>query len=177
MFGIGKKMVMPSAEQAPVGRAQPLPVAARNIVTGNPMTGPFPAHLRHIVVGMGCFWGVERLFYKQSGIYTTAVGYSAGFTQNPTYEEVCTGKTGHNEVVLIVFDPAIISLDRILALFWENHDPTQGMQQGPDRGTQYRSGVYTNSDEQQRKALKSRDLFQEALSQQGYGAITTEIQP
>lgn len=177
MFGIGKKMEKPSASEALPGRSEPVPVAARNIVTGNPMKGPFPANLRQIVVGMGCFWGVERLFYQQTGIYSTAVGYAAGHTPNPSYEELCTGKTGHNEVVLVVYDPAIISTEKLLTLFWENHDPTQGMQQGPDRGTQYRSGIYTYSDEQHQKALASKAVFESALSQKGFGPITTEILP
>lgn len=139
------------------------------------MVGPFPAHLRQIVLGMGCFWGVERLFYQQSGVYSTAVGYAAGYTPNPTYEEVCTGKTGHNEVVFVVFDPAIISTEKLLTLFWENHDPTQGMQQGPDRGTQYRSGLYTYSEDQHEKALLSKEAFESALAAKGFGSITTEI--
>lgn len=175
MFGFGKKLELPSASDAIPGRAEPVPVAARNIVTGNPMTGPYPAHLRQVVFGMGCFWGVERLFYAQPGVYTTAVGYAAGFTPNATYEEVCTGKTGHNEVVLVVYDPAVISFERLLVLFWENHDPTQGMQQGPDKGTQYRSGIYTFSDEQHEKALASKETFQQSLTEKGYGPITTEI--
>lgn len=170
-------MEKPSASEALPGRSEPVPVAARNIVTGNPMQGPFPANLRQIVVGMGCFWGVERLFYQQTGIYSTAVGYAAGHTPNPSYEELCTGKTGHNEVVLVVYDPAIISTEKLLTLFWENHDPTQGMQQGPDRGTQYRSGIYTYSDEQHQKALASKAIFESALSQKGFGPITTEILP
>jgi len=177
VFGIGKKHEMPSASDALPGRADTMPVAARNLVTGNPMTAPFPEHLSQVIVGMGCFWGVERLFYSQAGVYTTAVGYAAGHTPNPKYEEVCSGKTGHNEVVLVVYDPAIISFDKLLVLFWENHDPTQGMQQGPDRGTQYRSGIYTSSNEQQEKAAFSRDAYQSALSAKGYGSITTEILP
>ncbi|MFK8081027.1 MAG: peptide-methionine (S)-S-oxide reductase MsrA [Granulosicoccus sp.] len=177
MFGIGKKSEMPSASEALPGRSAPVPVAARNIVTGNPMTGPFPAHLKQIVLGMGCFWGVERLFYQQNGVYATAVGYSAGHTPNPSYDEVCTGKTGHNEVVLVVYDPAIISSEKILTLFWENHDPTQGMQQGPDRGTQYRSGIYTTSDEQHQKAIRSKEIFEPVLAEKGFGPITTEILP
>ncbi|MFK7857455.1 MAG: peptide-methionine (S)-S-oxide reductase MsrA [Granulosicoccus sp.] len=177
MFGIGKKTEMPSASDALPGRSAPVPLAARNIVTGNPMAGPFPTHLKQIVVGMGCFWGVERLFYQQTGVYTTAVGYAGGYTPNPTYEEICTGRTGHNEVVLVVYDPAIVSTDKILTLFWENHDPTQGMQQGPDKGTQYRSGIYTSSDEQHRKALLSKAAFEQVLSGKGFGPITTEILP
>lgn len=177
MFGFGKKLDIPSAAEALPGRSEPVNVAARNIVTGNPMTGPYPEHLRQVVLGMGCFWGVERLFYGQKGIYSTAVGYAAGSTPNPSYEEVCTGKTGHNEVVLVIYDPALMSFETLLTLFWENHDPTQGMQQGPDRGTQYRSGIYTTSDEQVQRALASKEAFQSALTQKGYDAITTEILP
>ncbi|MBX2886974.1 MAG: peptide-methionine (S)-S-oxide reductase MsrA [Granulosicoccus sp.] len=175
LFGIGKKLELPSEAEALPGRAESMPLAARNIVTGNPMGGPFPEHLSQCVFGMGCFWGVERLFWSQAGVYTTAAGYAAGHTKNPTYEEVCTGRTGHNEVVLVVYDPAIISFEQLLVLFWENHDPTQGMRQGPDRGTQYRSGIYTSTDEQLQKALDSQQLFQSALRAQGYGSVTTEI--
>ena len=175
MFGFGKKPEIPSAEDALPGRTDTVPVAARNIVTGNPMTPPFPEHLRQVVLGMGCFWGVERLFYGQSGVYSTAAGYAGGHTPNPSYEEVCTGNTGHNEVVLVVYDPAVISFERLLVLFWENHDPTQGMQQGPDRGTQYRSGIYASSEEQLHKALASKDAFQQSLSEKGYDTITTEV--
>lgn len=177
MFGIGKKSAMPNAADALQGRSEPMPVAARNIVTGNPMSEPFPAHLSQCVFGMGCFWGVERLFWSQPGVYTTAVGYAGGYTPNATYEEVCTGKTGHNEVVLVVYDPAILSFDSLLALFWESHDPTQGMQQGPDRGTQYRSGIYTFTDEQLHKAKASKVVFQSSLDSKGYSQITTEILP
>ena len=177
MFGLGRKMELPDAQDALPGRTDTMAVAARNIVTNNPMTGPFPANLSQIVFGMGCFWGVERLFYEQGGVYTTAAGYSAGYTPNPTYDEVCSGKTGHNEVVLVVYDPAIISFDQLLKSFWENHDPTQGMQQGPDRGTQYRSGIYTSTEEQQQRALTSKQAYQKALTSSGYGEITTEIVP
>ena len=175
VFGIGKKLEIPSASEALAGRSSAVAVSARNLVTGNPMTEPFPTHLCQVVLGMGCFWGVERLFYGQSGVYTTAAGYAAGHTPNPTYEEVCTGKTGHNEVVLVVYDPAIISFEKLLILFWENHDPTQGMQQGPDRGTQYRSGIYVFSEEHRQKALLSKDAYQSVLSANGYTSITTEI--
>jgi len=139
------------------------------------MTGPFPDHLQKCVFGMGCFWGVERLFWQQAGVYTTAVGYAGGLTPNPAYEEVCSGGTGHNEVVLVVYDPEQISYEALLKLFWESHDPTQGMQQGPDRGTQYRSGIYTSTPEQLDQANASKSVFQAALKEQGYGAITTEI--
>ena len=177
MFGFGKKLEISSAADALPGRAEAMPVAARNIVTGNSMTGPFPKHLSQVLLGMGCFWGVERLFYGQTGVYTTAVGYAGGYTSNPSYEEVCTGRTGHNEVVMVVYDPAVISFAQLLVLFWESHDPTQGMQQGPDRGTQYRSGIYTSSEEQLQNALASKAAFQESLLEKGYGDITTEILP
>jgi len=177
VFGLGKKTTLPSASEALAGRSVAVPVASVNIVTGNPMTGPFPDHLEQCVFGMGCFWGVERLFWKQAGVYTTAVGYAGGLTPNPAYEEVCSGGTGHNEVVLVVYDPEQISFDALLKLFWESHDPTQGMQQGPDRGTQYRSGIYTSTPEQLERAETSKSVFQAALREQGYGAITTEIMP
>lgn len=177
MFGLGKKSTLPTAAEALAGRDVRMPVSAQNVVTGNPMQGPYPAHLQQCVLGMGCFWGVERLFWGQEGIYTTAVGYASGTTPNPSYEEVCSGGTGHNEVVLVVYDPAIISFERLLELFWESHDPTQGMQQGPDRGTQYRSGVYTYTQEQLLVAQESKRVFQSALGERGFGAITTEILP
>lgn len=177
MFGLGKKTTLPSASEALAGRSVAVPVASANIVTRNPMTGPFPDHLQKCVFGMGCFWGVERLFWQQAGVYTTAVGYAGGLTPNPAYEEVCSGGTGHNEVVLVVYDPEQISYEALLKLFWESHDPTQGMQQGPDRGTQYRSGIYTSTPEQLDQANASKSVFQAALKEQGYGAITTEIMP
>lgn len=152
-----------------------MPVAERNVVTQNPMTGPFPEGLDVAMVGMGCFWGAERLFWKQTGVWTTAVGYAAGHTPNPTYEEVCSGLTAHNEVVLVVFDPQQMSYDALCALFWENHDPTQGMRQGMDQGTQYRSGIYTNSAQQQDIARSSRERYQARLTHAGLAAITTEI--
>ncbi len=177
MFGLGKKATLPSASEALAGRSEAIAIAPANIVTGNPMQGPFPAHLHQCVFGMGCFWGVERLFWQQAGVYTTAVGYAGGLTPNPTYEEVCSGGTGHNEVVLVVFDPSVISFEALLKLFWESHDPTQGMQQGPDRGTQYRSGIYTYSNTQQELATSSKATFQATLSERGFGPITTEILP
>ena len=176
MFGLTKKTEMPTADQALPGRNTPMRVADKHLVTGNPMLGPYPEHLQRIVFGMGCFWGVERLFWSQPGVYTTAAGYSAGFTPNPTYEEVCSGKTGHNEVVLVVYDPAIISFENLLTLFWENHDPTQGMRQGPDRGTQYRSGIYTFTEDQLKKAKESRQVYQQALNDRQFGSVTTEIE-
>jgi len=154
-----------------------MPVPAAHFVNGNPLRGPFPAHLQQTVFGMGCFWGVERKFWQLPGVFTTAAGYAAGLTPNPTYHEVCSGRTGHNEVVLVVFDPAKVSYEQLLRLFWEGHDPTQGMRQGNDMGTQYRSGIYTFGDEQAALAVASRDAFQSALHRAGYGPITTEILP
>ena len=177
MFGLGIKSTFPIAAEALPGRDTRMPVAAQNLITGNRMQGPYPEHLQQCVMGMGCFWGVERLFWGQEGVYTTAVGYAGGVTPNPTYEEVCSGGTDHNEVVLVVFDPAVVSFERLLELFWESHDPTQGMQQGPDRGTQYRSGIYTYTQEQLLAAQRSQRAFQIALGERGFGAITTEILP
>jgi peptide-methionine (S)-S-oxide reductase len=157
------------------GRDAEIPVAARNVVLGTPMKPPFPEGMEQIVLGMGCFWGAEKIFWQTPGVFTTAVGYAGGHTPNPTYEEVCSGSTGHAEVVLVVFDPAKTSLNEILRLFWENHDPTQGMRQGNDRGTQYRSAIYTSSDAQREAAIASRDMYAEKLKAAGYGEITTEI--
>lgn len=170
-----KKTVMPSPEQALPGREQPMPVDAAHFVNGNPIKPPFPARMEQVIFGLGCFWGAERKFWQMDGVYTTAVGYSAGYTPNPSYQEVCSGQTGHNEVVLVVYDPAIIRFEDLLRVFWEAHDPTQGMRQGNDVGTQYRSGIYTFNDDQQREAELSRDLYQQQLASAGYGAITTEI--
>jgi peptide-methionine (S)-S-oxide reductase len=170
-----KTTVMPTPEQALPGREQKMPVAASHFVNGNPLTAPFPDHLRQAIFGLGCFWGAERQFWQLPGVYTTAVGYSGGHTPNPTYQEVCTGKTGHNEVVLVVYDPSLISYEELARVFWESHDPTQGMRQGNDRGTQYRSGIYTFDDEQFKQAEISRALYQDKLGKAGYGAITTEI--
>lgn len=169
------KTRMPSPEQALPGRAQPIPVKNVHYVHGRPIQPPFPEDMQHIILGLGCFWGAERCFWRLDGVYTTAVGYSAGYTPNPTYEEVCSGRTGHNEVVLVVFDPAVISLEKILTVFWESHNPTQGMRQGNDRGTQYRSGIYTLDDQQKKIAEASREAYQRALVEAGYEAITTEI--
>jgi len=154
-----------------------MPVPPTHFVNGNPMRGPFPEQMELALFGMGCFWGVERKFWQLPGVYTTAAGYAAGITPNPTYREVCTGMTGHNEVVQVVFDPAGISYTELLKAFWEGHDPTQGMRQGNDLGTQYRSGIYTFGEAQQAEALASRDVFQAALDASGYGEITTEILP
>jgi peptide-methionine (S)-S-oxide reductase len=171
----GKKNTLPTKEQALPGRSQAMPVPAKHYVNGHPLKGDFPAGLEQIVFGLGCFWGAERKFWQQPGVFTTAVGYAAGFTPNPTYQEVCSGMTGHNEVVLVVYNPQEISVSQLLKVFWESHDPTQGMRQGNDAGTQYRSGIYVYSPEQKQLAESSRDLFQEALTKAGYGKITTEI--
>jgi peptide-methionine (S)-S-oxide reductase len=152
-----------------------MPVPAKHYVNGHPLSVPFPDGLEQVVFGLGCFWGAERKFWQQSGVYVTAVGYAGGFTPNPTYEEVCSGRTGHNEVVLVVHDPAKIPLERLLKTFWESHDPTQGMRQGNDVGTQYRSGIYASDPAQKAAALASRDAYQAMLTKAGLGAITTEI--
>ena len=168
---------MPTPEEALPGRDAPMPVHAPHLVLGTPLTGPFPEGLEVAVFGLGCFWGAERVFWQEPGVYTTAVGYAGGYTPNPTYEEVCSGRTGHTEAVLVVFDPEVTSYDRLLARFWESHDPTQGMRQGNDVGTQYRSAVYTSSDGQAAAAARSRDAYQAVLDGAGFGAITTEIAP
>jgi peptide-methionine (S)-S-oxide reductase len=166
---------LPRPEDALPGRDTPMPVPAGHFVNGHPLAPPFPAGLEQAVFGMGCFWGAERTFWEAPGVYSTAVGYAGGYTPNPTYKEVCTGMTGHTEVVLVVFDPKQTSYDALLRIFWEHHDPTQGMRQGNDAGTQYRSAVYTHSPEQQRAAASSRAAFQDRLTSAGYGRITTEI--
>ena len=171
-----KRLTPPSADEALPGRTEPMTVVDPHIVNGQSLVGPFPEGTETLVVAMGCFWGAERKFWETPGVWVTAVGYAGGVTPNPTYEEVCTGLTGHTEVVLVVFDPLIISLEEILAIFWENHDPTQGMRQGNDIGTQYRSGIYFNSVEQSEKAQITKASYSEALSVAGYGTITTEIQ-
>ena len=172
-----RKTEMPDEQNALAGRAARMPVPERHFVLGTPLADGSFDGAEKLIVGMGCFWGAERKFWEHDGVLTTAVGYSAGFTPNPTYEEVCSGKTGHNEVVLVVFNPAVASLEAMLKVFWENHDPTQGMRQGNDIGTQYRSGIYYFTDEQRAAAEASRDMYGEALSKVGYGAITTEILP
>lgn len=169
------KYQLPSAARALPGRTEPMSVRNLHYVKQTPIQPPFPENMQQAVFGMGCFWGAERRFWQQAGVYSTAVGYSAGFTPNPTYEEVCSGLTGHNEVVLVVFDPEQVSYDHLLQCFWESHNPTQGMRQGNDRGTQYRSGIYTFSEAQQLAAETSRDAYQAALVAAGFGAITTEI--
>lgn len=172
-----QKYTLPTADKALPGRAQPLDITNRHYVKATPLLPPFPQNLRQIIVGMGCFWGAERRFWQQPGVYTTAVGYTAGITPNPSYEEVCSGLTGHNEVVLVVFDPEIISLEKLLRVFWEAHNPTQGMRQGNDRGTQYRSGIYTFNEAQAKLAEETRAQYQLLLTQAGLGEITTEILP
>jgi peptide-methionine (S)-S-oxide reductase len=170
-----KKAAMPKPEEALPGRPGTMPVQERHHVNDRPLKPPFPKGVETALFGLGCFWGAERKFWQLPGVYTTAVGYAAGLTPNPTYEEVCSGMTGHNEVVLVVFDPKQVGYDRLLRLFWESHDPTQGMRQGNDIGTQYRSGIYVTSAEQRRSAEASRDSYQRALSAAGHRTITTEI--
>lgn len=177
MFSVLKsdKPKMPTAETALPGRDEALAVGETNMVTGHPMKGPFPDHLEIAVFGMGCFWGAERLFWKVDGVYSTAVGYAGGYTKNPTYREVCSGMTGHAEVVMVVFDPAVTSYGALLKLFWENHDPTQGMRQGNDVGTQYRSVIFTQTSDQYDIATRSRDEYDSALKAAGRNTVTTEI--
>ena len=177
MFDKRRKTAMVSAEDALAGRAEKMSVAPTHVVLGTPMVPPFPAGIETIVVGMGCFWGAERTFWQTNGVYTTAVGYAGGFTPNPTYKEVCSGLTGHTEVVLVAFDPTVITFDQVLKIFWESHNPTQGMRQGNDAGTQYRSALYWTSDAQRTAAKGSRDAYQAQLTAAGHGAITTEVAP
>lgn len=169
------KNALPTAEQALPGRAEPLPVAATHYVNGNPIKPPFPAGLQQAVFGLGCFWGAERRFWQQPGVFSTAVGYAGGFTPNPTYEEVCSGLTGHTEVVLVLFDPKQTSFEALLKVFWEAHNPTQGMRQGNDQGTQYRSAIYCQDEAQLSAAKASQARFQAELDKAGLGSITTEI--
>jgi peptide-methionine (S)-S-oxide reductase len=171
------KLHLPAPGDALPGRANRMPVPATHFVNGHPLEPPFPPGMHRALFGMGCFWGAEKKYWQTSGVFSTAVGYAAGFTPNPTYREVCTGRTGHNEVVLVVFDPVKVSYDELLKLFWENHDPTQGMRQGNDTGTQYRSGIYTFDDAQRVAAEASKRAFQKEVSAAGYSAITTEILP
>src|SRR6201987_5268656 len=171
-----KKLELPSADEALPGRSMPIPTAERHFVNGRALQGPYPQGAAKALFGMGCFWGAERKFWELGdGIFVTAVGYAGGVTPNPTYEEVCSGRTGHNEVVLVVYDPKRISYEQLLKMFWENHDPTQGMRQGNDSGTQYRSAIYWTTEEQHRIAEASRDTFAERLAKAGYGGPTTEI--
>jgi peptide-methionine (S)-S-oxide reductase len=177
MFFTEKKLAMPSPEKALPGRSEKMLVTNQHKVLGSPLQEPFTDDFEKIAFGLGCFWGAERRFWQQNGVYTTAVGYAAGYTPNPTYEEVCSGLTGHNEVVMVVFDRAKTSLENLFQVFWESHNPTQGMRQGNDRGTQYRSGIYVFSAEQKSLAEKTKEQYQLALIQAGHGKITTEILP
>jgi peptide-methionine (S)-S-oxide reductase len=176
MFGLfaDKKLTIPNASEALPGRTETMPVPAKHYVNGNLMQPPYPAGLEMALFGFGCFWGAERKFWQQAGVYSTAVGYAAGPTPNPTYQEVCSGMTGHNEVVLVVFDPQVVSYEQLLQVFWESHNPTQGMRQGNDKGTQYRSGIYCYGD-QQAVAMASLTKYQGALKTAGIGEITTEV--
>jgi peptide-methionine (S)-S-oxide reductase len=175
VFGLRDKTNLVDAEHALPGREQEIPVPERHAVLGTPLKPPFPQGLERAVLGMGCFWGAERIFWQTPGVYTTAVGYAGGFTPNPTYEEVCSGRTGHAEVVLVVFDPVKLPYEEVLRLFWENHNPTQGMRQGNDVGTQYRSAIYWFDQKQREAAERSRDAYAERLRAEGYPAISTEI--
>lgn len=170
-----QKVQMPSKADALPGRDSPLPTSTNHFVTGQSLKGPWSDGLKQVLFGMGCFWGAERLFWQVPGVYVTAVGYAGGITANPTYEETCTGLTGHAEVVLVVYDPSIVGLDRLLSIFWEEHDPTQGMRQGNDIGTTYRSVIYTFSEADRNAAEKSRDAYSAALAARGLGCVTTEI--
>jgi peptide-methionine (S)-S-oxide reductase len=176
MFG-RSKTEMPDADSALPGRSRPVEVPPAHFVNGNPLVGPFPEDTETAVFGMGCFWGAERRFWKMDGVHTTAVGYAGGYTPNPSYEEVCTGRTGHSEVVLVVYRPSQVSYEQLLKVFWETHDPTQGMQQGNDIGSQYRSAIYTTTDGQLETAKRSQDKYQAELTPLGFGEITTEIAP
>jgi peptide-methionine (S)-S-oxide reductase len=169
------KSMMPAADDALKGRETPMPVPERHFVLGTPLEPPFPAGLEEAVFGLGCFWGAERKFWELPGVYTTAAGYAGGYTRNPTYDEVCSGRTGHTEVVRVVFDPAKISYAQLLRVFWESHDPTQGMRQGNDVGTQYRSAIYTSSERQRQAAEASKMVYEQSLATHGYPSITTEI--
>ncbi|HEX6301282.1 MAG TPA: peptide-methionine (S)-S-oxide reductase MsrA [Acidimicrobiia bacterium] len=176
MFG-KRSRDLPGAGEALPGRSQPVPVPEAHFVNGSPLQAPFPEETEVAVFGMGCFWGAERRFWKLPGVYTTSAGYAGGVTPNPTYEEVCTGRTGHAEVVMVVYRPEEISYDDLLRVFWETHDPTQGYRQGNDLGTQYRSAIYTTTDHQLDAAKRSKDIYQSVLTENGFGEITTEIEP
>ena len=172
-----KNLELPTADTALPGRPNAIPTATTHFVNDRPLKGPYPEGLKSAVFAMGCFWGVERKFWQVPGVWVTAVGYVDGITPNPTYEEVCSGRTGHTEAVLVVYDPELVSYDELLKVFWEGHDPTQGMRQGNDIGTQYRSGIYTSDEAEIAAAKASRDAYQKALGAQGYGAITSDIAP
>lgn len=172
-----KPAALPAAAEALPGRLEPIRTAETHFVNGRPLKGPYPDGMEQAVFGMGCYWGVERIFWKIPGVWVTAVGNAGGVTPNPTYEEVCSGRTGHTEAVLVVFDPKQVSYDALLKAFWEGHDPTQGMRQGNDRGSQYRSGIYTRDDAQMEAALRTKAAYESALKGRGYGAVTTEIAP
>ena len=175
MFSLRKRLELPTAAEALPGRQTPVPVPDRHFVNGNSLQGPFPEGMSRALFGMGCFWGAERKYWSLDGVYTSAVGYAGGITPNPTYEEVCTGLTGHNEVVLVVFDSRMITYQSLLEVFWESHDPTQGMRQGNDIGTQYRSGIYAHDDLQKAAAEASRKAYARALARKGFASVTTEI--
>jgi peptide-methionine (S)-S-oxide reductase len=177
MIFSSKKLVLPNLKDALPGRDTIMPVTNKHYVTGNPIAPPFPDNMAFALFGLGCFWGAERKFWQYPNVFSTAVGYSGGYTPNPTYEEVCTGLTGHNEAVRVVYDPSLVAYNELLELFWQSHNPTQGMGQGNDTGTQYRSGIYTYSQEQWDEAIKSRDHYQQRLTQSGFGQISTEILP
>jgi peptide-methionine (S)-S-oxide reductase len=171
-----KSLAIPTADEALPGRTATMPIPPQHYVNGNPLVGPWPDGMETAVFGMGCFWGAERKFWELDGVYSTSVGYAAGHTPNATYEEVCSGRTGHTEVVLVVFDPAVVSFERLCQQFWESHNPTEGMRQGNDVGTQYRSGIYVTTDEQLATAIATRDRFQEKLTDARFGEITSEIE-
>ena len=177
MWNLGKKLDLPTADEAVAGRDEPMAVPARHTVLGNPLAGPFPDGLEVAYFGLGCFWGAERLFWQAPGVWSTAVGYQGGHTVNPTYEQTCSGRTGHTEAVQVVYDPTLTSYDALLKVFWEGHDPTQGMRQGNDIGTQYRSAIYCSTDAQLAAAKASREVFQSPLTAAGRGTISTEILP
>jgi peptide-methionine (S)-S-oxide reductase len=177
MFFTRKPLELPTPEMALKGRDFAIPTAEDHFLSGRPLKGPYPEGLETTYLAMGCFWGVERIFWQAPGVWVTAVGYQQGLTPNPGYEEVCSGRTGHTESVLVVYDPKLTSYAELLKLFWENHDPTQGMRQGNDVGTQYRSGLYTTSDQQAAQAMASRDAYQAELSKRGFGRVTSEIEP
>jgi len=172
---LNKKSLLPLESEALKGREEEIEIPTEHFVKGTPLKAPFPEGLEQAIFGMGCFWGVERRFWELEGVYTTAVGYSGGYTKNPTYREVCTGMTGHNEVVLVVYDPSVITYENLLVTFWEDHDPTQGMQQGNDVGTQYRSGIYFLNNSEEEVILKTKSQYQSQLDNNGLGQITTEV--